>query len=69
MVDSINFMLDVHQGRSQAIISYNQGLNYLEKENQEDESLYMFRAITDHHGPWKKGDPNCYGSLYNIMVE
>ena len=53
------------QGRSQAIISYNQVLNYLEKENQEDESLYKFRAITGHHGPLKKG----YGSLYNVMVE
>ena len=45
------------QGRSQAIIPYNQVLNYLEKENQ-DESLYKFRAITAHHGPLKKHDPN-----------
>ena len=48
MVDNINFLLDVGQGRSQAIISYNQVLNYLEKSNQEDESLYKFRAIRDH---------------------
>ena len=40
MVDYINFLLDVGQGRSQAIISYNEVLNYLEKENEEDESLY-----------------------------
>ena len=46
MVDNINFLLDVGQGRSQAIISYNQVLKYLEKENQDDESLYKFRAIT-----------------------
>ena len=36
VVDNINFLLDVGQGRSQAIISYNQVLNYLEKDNQED---------------------------------
>ena len=42
---------DVGQERSQSIISYNQMLNYLEKENQDDESLYKFRSITDHHGP------------------
>ena len=48
MVDNINFLLDVSQGRSQAIISFNQVLNYVEKENQEDESLYKFRAITGH---------------------
>ena len=69
MVDNINFLLDVGQQRSQAIISYNQVLNYLEKENQEDESLYKFRAITDHHGPLKKNDLNSSGSLYNGMVE
>ena len=36
MVDNINFLLDVGQGRSQAIISYIQVLNYLENDNQED---------------------------------
>ena len=69
MVDKINFLLDVGQGRSQAIISYNQVLNYLEKANQEDDSLYKFRAITNHHGPLKKSDPIYNGSLYNVMVE
>ena len=69
MGDNINFLLDVGQGRSQAIISYNQVLNYLQKENQDDESLYKFRAITDHHGPLKKDNPNYNGSLYNVMVE
>ena len=44
-------------------------LNYLEKENQDDETLYKFRAITDHHGPLKNDDPNYNGSLYNVMVE
>ena len=51
VVDNINFLLDVGQGRSQAIISYNQVLHYLEKANREDDSLYKFRAITNHHGP------------------
>ena len=69
MANNINFLLDVGQGRSQAIISYNQVLNYLEKENQDDESLYKFRAIADHHGPLKMDNPNYNGSLYNIMVE
>ena len=69
VVDNINFLLDVGQGRSQGIISYNQVLNYLEKDNQEHDSLYKFRATTNHHGPLKKSDPNFIGSLYNVMVE
>ena len=55
--------------RSQSSISNNQVLNYLEKDNQEDDSLYKFRAITNHHGPLKKSDPNHNGSLRNVMVE
>ena len=69
MVDNINFLLDVGQGRSQAIISYNQVLNYLKNENQDNESPYKFRAITCHYGPLEENDPNYNGSLYNIMVE
>ena len=69
MVDNINFLLDVGQGRSQAIISYNQVLNYLEKENQEDESLYKFRAIADHHGPLKKNHRNYKRSVNSVLVE
>ena len=69
MVDNINFLLDVGQGRSETIISYNQVLNYLKKENQDDVTLYKFRAITDHHGPLKRNDPNYNGIPYNVMVE
>ena len=69
MVDNISFSLDVGQRRSQAIISYNQMLNYLEKKNQDDEKLYKFRAITDHHRPLKKDDSGYNGSLYDVMVK
>ena len=68
VLENINFLLDVGQGRSQAIISYSQVLNYLEKDNQEDDSLYKFRAITDQYGPLKKSDPNYNGSLCNVMA-
>ena len=43
--------------------------NYLEKGNRDDETLYKFRAIIDHHGPLKEDNPNYNGSLYNVMVE
>ena len=36
--------------------------------NQEDDSLYKFRAITNHTEPLKKNDPNYNGCLYNVMV-
>ena len=69
LAENINFLLDVAQGRSQAIISYNQILNYLENDNQDDETQFQFRAITGHQGPLENDDPNYKGSLYNVMVE
>ena len=68
MVDNINFLLDVGQGRFQAIISYNQVLNYVEKENQEHESLYKFRAITGHQKPNRKCTKDTFkGSLFGCQ--
>ena len=55
VLDKVNFLLDVGQGRSQAIIS--QVLHYLEKVTQEDDSLQKFRTIKHHIGPFKKNDP------------
>ena len=69
MAENINFLLQMDQGRSQAIISYSQVLNYLEKDNQDDETLYKFRVITDHQRPLDIDDPSYKGSLYNVMVE
>ena len=37
LAENINFLLDVGQ---QAIISYNQVLDYLEKDNQDEETLF-----------------------------
>ena len=69
MANNVNFLLYVGEGRSQAIISCNQVLDYLEKDNQDDETLYKFSTISDHQGPLDSDDHNYKGSLYNVMVE
>ena len=51
------------------MISNNQVLNYLEKDNEDDETQFKFIAITGHPGPLDNYDPNYKGSLYNVMVE
>ena len=38
-------------------------------QNQVDESLYKFIAITYHQGPLKKNDHNYNGSHYNVIIE
>ena len=67
-IDKINFHLDVGQGRAEAIMSYVQILDHLDQQEQQDD-LYKFRAITGHKGPLSPQDVNYKGSKYNVMVE
>ena len=67
-IDKINFHLDAQQGRAEAIMSYIQILDHLDQQEQQ-EDLYKFRAITGHQGPLSPQDENYKGSKYNVMVE
>ena len=67
-IDKINFHLDVGQGTAKAIISYVQILDHLDHQEQQ-EDLYMFRAITGHQEPLSPQDESYKGSKYNVMVE
>ena len=67
-VDNINFLIKLGQGRSETILSYNQMLDHLEQENQQDQ-FYKLRAITAHKKPLSKKDSDYKGCLYNVMIE
>ena len=67
-IDKINFHLDVGQGSAEAIMSYVQFLYHLGQQEQQ-EDLYKFRAITGHEGPLSPQDENYKGSKYNVMAE
>ena len=67
-IDKINFHLDVGQGRAETIMSYVQILDHLDQQEQQ-EDLYKYRAITGHQGPLSPQDENYKGSKYNVMVE
>ena len=67
-IDKINFHLDVGQGRAEAIMSNVQILDHLDQQEQQ-EDLYKFRAITGHQGPLSPQDENYKGSKYNVMLE
>ena len=67
-IKKINFHLDVGRGRAKAIMSHVQFLDHLDDQEQQ-EDLYKFRAITGHQGPLSPQDENYKGSKYNVMVE
>ena len=49
-------------------MSYVQILDHLDQQEQQ-EDLYKFRAITGHQGPLSPQDENYKGSKYNVMVD
>ena len=49
-------------------MSYVQILYHFHQQEQQ-EDLYKFRAITGHQGPLSPQDENYKGSKYNAMVE
>ena len=49
-------------------MSYVQILDHLDQQEQQEE-LYKFRAISGHQGPLSPQDENYKGSKYNVMVE
>ena len=72
-VENINFILDIGNGKVEALISYNQLLEHLENAQDHDtgmdQELFKFRAIIGHQDPLLASDPDSKGSKYNVQVE
>ena len=72
-IPNINFIIDIGEGKVDALITYNQLLDHLEqaeyKNNSMDQERYKCRAIIGHEGPLKATDPYRKGSKYNVQIE
>ena len=52
------------------IISYNDIMNYIQRENnKEDSTLWKFQRIVAHQGPLTHRHHNYKNSLYNVCIE
>ena len=54
------------------MISYNQLMEYIERDNQAQTSgdnLFRFRDVIAHQGPLNTTDPDYKGSKYNLLVD
>ena len=72
-VETINFILDIDNGKVEELISYNQLLEHLENAQDHDvgmdQELYRFRAIIGHQDPLLASDQDWKGSKYDVPVE
>jgi hypothetical protein len=66
--DRVKFLCSMNNDAFEEIVSYNEILQFLEKDDPED-NVWRFKRITSHEGPLRPGHPNWKGSTYNVMVE
>ena len=70
--DPLRFKLKIDGDQLDDHISYNQLMESLEDNTdtgQLDHSLYKFKCIEDHRGPYTSSDPEYLGSSYNLVIE
>ena len=72
-VQILSFILGIGNGKLEEIISYNQLVDHLEGDANDDneisDHLFKFRALIGHQGPLKPTDPNWKGCKYNVLVD
>ena len=72
--DNIQYLLRISGDRADKIVSYNEAVDQLTKhltdglDMDTGEVEFRFRAIVDHAGPFKKGNPEYNGSAYNVLI-
>ena len=64
----LKFLLSINNDKAEEIISYNQLLDYLARDSEND-IVWKFRRIVSHQGPLKPGHNDYKGSPYNVMIE
>ena len=69
----LKFICEVPNSDVDEILTYNEILDYIERENNEmdndTEQTYKFRQISGHQGPLRPNDKDYKGSSYNVLVE
>ena len=70
--DQLRFKLKIDGDQLDALISYNQLVEYLGYHTDTgplEDGLYRFKCITGHKGPYTSSDPAYNGSSYNLRIE
>jgi hypothetical protein len=70
----VQFVCSVNDYDSEEILSYNELMDYIEKDEQQHQDkdgngFWNFKHIVGHEGPFRASDPEYKGSRYNVLVE
>lgn len=67
--DRIRFLCSVNDDEFEDIVSYNEILERIEKENNSEATMWKYKSIKAHEGPLTPRHPSWKGSSYNVLVE
>jgi hypothetical protein len=70
----VQFVCSVNDDDYKEILSYNELMDYIEKDEQQHQDedgngFWNFKHIVGHEGPFRTSNPEYKGSRYNVLVE
>ena len=65
----VKFWCSVNDDAYEDLISYNEMMDYIQKNTENEQKLWRFKHIIGHQGPLKPSDHHYLGSCYNVQVE
>jgi hypothetical protein len=63
------FRISINDDKYEEIIKYNELMDFIEKNEENDDIVWRFKHIVGHQGPLICTDPNYKGSKYNVLME
>jgi len=67
--EHVCFCCTINDDQDKDIITYNELMDYIQKNAENDETLWHFKCISRHQGLLCPGDPHYAGAKYNVQVE
>jgi hypothetical protein len=67
--DHVKFRISINEDEYEEIITYNELLDFIKKNQENDAIMWQFRRIIGHQGPLLRHDKDYNGSRFNVLVE
>jgi hypothetical protein len=67
--DHVKFRVSVNEDEYKEIITYNELIDFIEKNQENDAIVWRFQCIVGHQGPLLWHDKDYNGSRFNVLVE
>jgi hypothetical protein len=62
------FVVSVNDDEYEEIVSYNEILDFIERDTNAETTIWRFKSISAHQGPLTSSSPHYNGSRYNVLV-